>query len=294
MSVVAVRQRPSATTRKVGPFDPGPWAVRHDGGPTRRSIGRVHAVDDLQLLSDLHLGGQRQGPGSADATRRAIALSDLREKTDLRIADLGCGTGASSIVLAQELGARVTAVDLLPNFLAQLDRTARQLGLADRITTLAASIDELTFDDESLDAIWSEGAIYNIGFEHGVRTWRRFLKPGGLLAVSDLTWLTHDRPAELDEHWASEYPEVGTASAKIAVLERAGYTPIGYFLLPQDCWLDNYYRPLQERFPAFLARHRHSRAATDVVAAEQHEIDLYERYPTFVSYGFYLARRTPE
>ena len=45
-------------------------------------------------------------------------------------------------------------------------------------------MDELSFDDESLDAIWSEGAIYNIGFEHGVHTWRRFPKPGGILGVS--------------------------------------------------------------------------------------------------------------
>ena len=152
-------------------------------------------------------------------------------------------------------------------------------------------MDALPFDEESLDAIWSEGAIYNIGFEHGIRAWRRFLKPGGILAVSELTWLTHDRPAELEEHWMREYPEVDTAAAKTAILEQNGYTPIGYFPLPERCWLDDYYRPLQERFAGFLARHDHSRAAQDVVEAEQREIDLYERFSPFVSYGYYVARR---
>jgi SAM-dependent methyltransferase len=253
------------------------------------------AIDDaLELLVDLHLDGRRQGPGSDDTTRRAIALSGLDRGTDLRIADLGCGTGASTLVLAQELDPDITAVDLFPGFLARLAVTAAQHGLADRITTVTASIDELDFDDESLDVIWSEGAVYNIGFAHGVGAWRRFLRPGGVLAVSELTWLTHDRPAELTDHWVGEYPEVATASAKIAILEAAGYSPIGYFPLAEDCWLEHYYRPLQARFDAFLDRHDRSPAALEVVDAEQHEIDLYERFSAYVSYGFYIARRTPE
>jgi SAM-dependent methyltransferase len=250
-------------------------------------------VDDLNLLIDLHRDGPRQGPGSDAATRRAIALSGLRASSDLRIADIGCGTGASTLVLARDLDAHVTAIDLLPSFLTRLDTAAENSGLADRITTRAASMDQLDLDDESLDAMWAEGAIYNIGFENGVRSWRRFLRPGGVLAVSELTWLTRDRPAELDQHWQQEYPEVDTAAAKFAVLEAAGFSPIGYFPLAEDCWLDTYYRPMQDRFPAFLAAHDHSPAARELVEAEQREIDLYLRFSSYISYGFYLAKRTP-
>lgn len=251
-------------------------------------------MDDLELLIDLHCDGPRQGPGADEATRRAIELSGLGEVASLRIADIGCGTGASTLVLAHDLDAHITAVDVVPHFLARLDDTARDVGLADRITTRAASMDEPGFDDRSLDAIWSEGAVYNIGFEPGVRAWRRLLKPGGVLAVSELTWLTDERPDEIDRYWAQEYAEVATASTKIAVLEAAGYTPIGYFSLPEHCWLDNYYRPMQGRFAAFLDRHGRSRAARDIVEAEQREIDLYERFSSFVSYGYYLAKRIPE
>ncbi|MFN3215831.1 MAG: class I SAM-dependent methyltransferase [Acidimicrobiales bacterium] len=249
-------------------------------------------MDELELLVELHLGGQRQGPGSDEATRRAIALSGLEQRTELRIADLGCGTGASTLVLAQDLDADITAVDLFPGFLARLAARAAERGLADRVTTVTASIDELGFDDESLDVIWSEGAVYNIGFAHGVSAWRRFLRPGGVLAVSEFTWLTHDRPAELTDHWVGEYPEVATASAKIAILEAAGYSPIGYFALAEDCWLEHYYRPLQARFEAFLDHQDRSPAALEVVEAEQQEIELYERFSAFFGYGFYLARRT--
>jgi ubiquinone/menaquinone biosynthesis C-methylase UbiE len=249
-------------------------------------------MDDLRLLIDLHVDADRQGPGGADQTRRAIELSGLPGRRGLKIADVGCGTGASTLVLAAELDAQVVAVDFIPEFLAVLRARAAQAGVAGRIDTVPAAMDALSFEPASLDAIWSEGAIYNIGFENGVRQWRRFLKDGGILAVSELTWLTPHRPAELQAHWASEYAEVDTASSKLAVLEHNGYTPLGYFVLPESCWLDAYYRPMQQRFATFLARHGHSDAAQALVAAEQAEIELYERYRAFVSYGFYIARKT--
>lgn len=248
-------------------------------------------MDDLALLFDLHGDGDRQGPGGDEETLLALTLSGLRGERGLKIADIGCGTGASTLVLARALDAHVTAVDFLPAFLARLDAVARRDGLGARIETLAASMDALPFDDGSLDAIWSEGAIYNIGFETGIQAWRRFLKPGGVLAVSELTWLTAERPAELNDHWAVEYPEVATAGAKLSQLEAHGYMLLGYFPLPRACWLDAYYRPLQARFESFLARHDRSAAARAVVAAEQAEISLYERYADFVSYGYYVARK---
>lgn len=251
-------------------------------------------MDDLNLLIDLHVTADRQGPGDAIQTRRAIELAGLSRLRDLNVADIGCGTGASAIVLAQDLESQIVAVDSLPEFLETLRSRAEQAGLAERITTVNASMDRLPFDAESLDAIWSEGAIYNVGFENGVRRWRRFLKRGGILAVSELTWLTATRPAELEDHWRAQYAEVGTASSKLAVLERNGYAPIGYFVLPERCWLDAYYGPMQQRFPAFLARHGSSAAAKALVAAETLEIDLYERYRAFVGYGYYVARRTDD
>ncbi len=251
-------------------------------------------MDDIDLLMDLHLPAARQGPGGDAETRLAIALSGLSGRRGLRIADIGCGTGAATITLAKALDAQITAVDFLPGFLAELECRAAAEGVSARITPVAASMEVLTFAPSSLDAIWAEGSIYNIGFENGIRAWRPFLGPGGILAVSELTWLSPERPAELTDHWSKEYPEVATASAKIALLEANGYTPVGYFPLPETCWLDNYYRPMQARFDGFLAKHGVSPAARAIVAAEQAEIDLYERFSAFVSYGYYVARKRPD
>lgn len=247
--------------------------------------------DNFELLIDLHRPNARLGPGGDAQTRKALAMSGLLGRQRLKVADLGCGTGASTLVLAADLDAHVTAVDLFPEFLDELTRRARERDVHDRVTTLAASIDALPFDPGSLDAIWSEGAIYNLGFEAGIASWRPLLAPGGVLAVSELTWLTHERPDELQAHWDAEYPQVATASEKIAILERHGFTPLGYFPLPESSWIDHYYAPLRARFPDLLAQHDHSEAARALVAAEEREIDLYERYKEYVSYGFYIARR---
>lgn len=225
---------------------------------------------------------------------RALELAGLDRSRHLKVADIGCGTGASSILLAKELDAHITAVDFLPEFLDELQSRADDQGVADRITTLNCSMDDLPFADGEFDVIWSEGAVYNMGFEAGVSAWSRFLKPGGKLIVSEITWLSATRPPELTSHWQAEYPEIDVASAKTGILERRGYSPQAYFVLPVYCWLENYYRPMQKRFDAFLERHGASEEATAVVEAEQREISLYEKYRDYYSYGVYIAKKPME
>lgn len=246
----------------------------------------------FSLLVDLHRDGARQGPGSEADTLRALDLTRLDRSAPLRVADVGCGTGAAALALAGALPhARIVAVDLFPAFLDVLAARARAAGRAGRVQPLAASMAALPFADGSLDLVWSEGAIYNLGFGAGVAAWRPFLRPGGVIAVSEITWLRPDPPQEIRGHWDAEYPEIATAAGKIAVLERAGYDLLGYFVLPATSWLDDYYGPTEERIPAFLARHAGRPEAAQVAALERHEADLYRRYRDWFSYGFYVARR---
>lgn len=248
-------------------------------------------MEDYQLLIDLYQHTIRQGPGGDAQTMLAMELAGIDPAAPLKIADIGCGTGASTLLLASRLNAQLTAVDLLEEFLQVLQKRAAQADLSGKITTQACSMDNLPFEDGAYDVIWSEGAVYNIGFETGLKGWKRYLKPGGVLVVSELTWTTASRPAEVQAHWDDEYPEVDLASAKMALLERHGYSPRGYFVLPQQCWLDNYYLPLQDGFESFLHRNGHSQAARAVVAAETSEIELYRQYRQYYSYGVYIARK---
>ena len=251
-------------------------------------------MEDYQLLIDLHKNAIRQGPGGDAETEKALDLTMLDRAAPIKIADIGCGTGASTLKLASLLNARLTAVDFFQDFLDILEVRAKNQGLSDKITTLACSMANLPFGEEEYDVIWSEGAIYNIGFEKGVKEWNRYLKVGGLLVVSEITWTTGSRPSKLQKYWDDEYSEIDVASSKIGILEKSGYSPIGYFVLPEHCWVANYYQPLQNRFKDFLNQNGNSEEAQAVVEVENREIELYEKYKAYYNYGVYVARKLDE
>lgn len=248
-------------------------------------------MSELELIIDLHKNSKRQGPGSENDTLKALRLLDLPGDQKLKVADMGCGSGGQTILLAQNLNAQIIAVDLFPEFLNELNEKAQKLRLKDKIVTLEKSIDDLPFKEGELDLIWSEGAIYNIGFQNGLKQWKDHLKVGGYLAVSEITWITQNRPAEIEAFWKAEYPEIDTASNKIKQLEEAGYTLVGYFYLGEDSWIESYYKPMQARFEDFLKRHNNSELARKVLEDNQAEMDLYLKYKDHYSYGFYIARK---
>ncbi len=247
--------------------------------------------ETLTLIADLHRRNRRQGPGSESSLALMLALSGIDLGSSLEIADIGCGTGSAAIGLAQATTAAVTAVDVLPPFLEEVERKAAQAGVEDQIVTLLADMANLPFEAEQFDVIWSEGAIYSIGFSTGIAEWKAFLKPAGVLVVTEITWLTPEVPEALRSHWEGEYPEIALASTKLHQLESTGYVPIGYFVLPRTCWIDEYYAPLQAGFDDFLDRHQHSELAEELIAAEKREISMYEEYGSFYGYGCYIARK---
>ena len=118
---------------------------------------------------------------------------------------------------------------------------------------------------------------------------------GGILAVSELTYLTASRPDELTELLVQSICRSGDGSRrKSKHLEEAGYVVVGYFPLPKHCWMQNYYLPLKQSFDSFLERHSDDSsdaAAKAVVESQREEIALYEKYSDYISYGFYIARK---
>jgi len=248
-------------------------------------------MTELELMIDFHREAVRQGPGSPDDTRRAWDWIGISREKEVKIADMGCGTGGQSITLAQHTRGQITAVDLFPAFLDELNQRSRQLGLQNSIQPVVGSMEDLPFRQEEWDVIWSEGAIYNIGFEAGIKKWKDYLKVGGYLAVSEITWITHERPKEIEAYWNAHYPEIDTASGKIHLLEKHGYILVGYFVLSQDSWIKGYYAPMEERFAGFLEKHKHCRLAQKIVEEHKQEIMQYNRFKDYYSYGFYLARK---
>ena len=144
---------------------------------------------DVNLICEFFLNTERQGPGSPEVTLKALSFID--HLTDhSRIADLGCGTGGQTMTLARHAPGQITGLDFFPGFVERFNHNARVLNLQGRVKGIVGSMDALPFGEEELDLIWSEGAIYNIGFERGLNEWRKYLKTGGYVAVSESSWFT--------------------------------------------------------------------------------------------------------
>lgn len=236
----------------------------------------------------LHHGLPRQGPGS-DATTRRLLSSAGPLPSRPRALDLGCGPGRVSLLLAAEAGARVTAVDLHEPFLDELRHTAAARGLTGSISTQAVDMAELPYPDGSFDLVWAESSIYSIGFDKGLRLWRRLLAPGGTLIVTECEWTTAEPSAEARAFWDAEYP-LRTAGENTAAAVAAGYTVLEVYPQPESDW-DEYYGPLGERADTADSR---APGMSQALAVTRTEITMRREHGAEYGYtGYVLRPRQP-
>ncbi|MFB1488167.1 MULTISPECIES: class I SAM-dependent methyltransferase [unclassified Thiocapsa] len=250
-------------------------------------------MDDTRLMDwliALHAGLPRLGPGSETATRRALA-DCVGLPADPEILDIGCGSGAASLVLAESTTGHITAVDRVPLFLLDLRTRAQARGLDGRIRPLVADMHALPFRSDAFDLIWSEGAIYIMGFDAGLTHWRSLLRPGGWLVVSELSWFTDHPPAALRDHWREDYPGMRNVADNLAAARALGWATVGHFPLPTEAWTIDYYGPLQARLPGFRAAHADDPEALAVADMTEQEIALMTDAAGICGYVFYILRR---
>ena len=243
----------------------------------------------LDLLLETHVGLERQGPGSPAATKQALAFLAPLDRFE-RIADLGCGSGGQTLLLAEALSGSIVGLDLFPNFVEQLQRNAKAKGLEGRVTGVVGNMEQLPFEKGSLDLIWSEGAIDNIGFEKGLRHWHDFLKKDGYVAVTCPSWITKERPAEAEQFWADAGSKLYPVESCIEAMQDCGYTFVAAFVLPETCWTDHYYAPREAAIQRLQKKYPHSDTMQQYAAINRHEVELYQRYKQHYGYVFYLGR----
>ncbi len=245
---------------------------------------------EKNILADYYCRLERQGPGSPSATLEALSfIEDLG--ADSKIADIGCGTGGQTLILAQNTTSHIIGIDLFPQFIEALIQQAANCGLTERLSGRVESMDLLNFEKEELDLIWSEGAIYNIGFKKGLQEWKPFLKKGGHIAVSEISWLSNERPKELNDFWTNAYPEIKTIKQKKKDMEKSGYELITAFILPEESWTRHYYIPQKKIYNDFLNQHKGNAFAQGIVDEQIKEARLYEKYKDYYSYVFYIGKK---
>ena len=237
----------------------------------------------------IHSGLPREGPGDNKSTRKAYRmLKNLPENP--RILDVGCGPGMQTVELAKLSGGQIVALDFHEPFLEQLKEVINKEGINDRVMAMKGNMFNLKFEDASFDVIWSEGAIFVIGFEKGLREWKRLLTPKGYVVVSELSWLKDDAPKEAETYIMKEYPPIKTIEENIEIIQNTGYQLVDSFVLHSKSWWDNYYTPIEKKLPFLKARYKDDEEALQVITCTETEIEMFRKYSDYYGYAFYIMQ----
>ncbi|MDD4364253.1 MAG: class I SAM-dependent methyltransferase [Synergistales bacterium] len=246
---------------------------------------------DRESLFLIHSGLSQEAPGSERSTLRALAFACPLEEEPW-VLDVGCGPGRQTLTLLRSLKGRVFALDAHRPYLDRLAQSAFDEGLAHRLTVVEGDMACMPFPEESFDLIWSEGAIYLVGFLRGLGLWRPLLKRGGVVAVTDAVYLTETPCAEIHAFWEEAYPLMGTVSENLAGAEEMGYEPLGHFILPREDWL-GYYKLLEARLDLLAEEYKGEASLEALIEIERQEISLWKRHGDQYGYAFFVFRKGP-
>jgi SAM-dependent methyltransferase len=240
----------------------------------------------------------RLGAGNEASTLKALEMlraagpqhKNTAARCATRILDIGCGNGTQTLVLARHTDGSILAVDNHQPFLDELQRRAEAAGVSGRIQVSLRDMRSLNASDGPFDLIWSEGALFVMGFREGLAACCSLLAPGGGLAASEMCWLRPDPPAACRQFFAAAYPALTDIETNLAAIRACGYEVVGHFPQPESAWWELYH-PIEER----LGRLRKQRAAEEeklsMIEGIQKEIDLYRQYAAFYGNVFFVMRR---
>lgn len=233
----------------------------------------------------------RQGPGSDEATSHAFSCipSAARKGT---ILDIGCGSGTQTLVLARLCpDCSIIATDVYQPFLDDLAIRANESGLTKNIKIRRVSMDDLPFEENSVDIIWSEGSAFIMGLIPALAYWKKFLKPDGYLVVSDCTWFTDAPSEECRNFWDEEYPAMKKEKDTAALIQAIGYSVLSSFRLPASGWWDHYYTPLSNRMDLLRKRYANNDEAGVILTGLEKEMDIHRKYSDEYGYTFFVLQR---
>ncbi len=133
---------------------------------------------------------------------RIIALLrplDLPLKST-KVLDLGCGKGAVSILVAKELGFKVTGIDLFPPFIQEARTRAREYGIEDLCRfEIGDMLDKLpTSRNFDIIIFASVGGVLG-DFAVTVEQLRQGVRPGGYMIIDD-GFLSHKSRLNRDSY----------------------------------------------------------------------------------------------
>ena len=128
--------------------------------------------------------------GGMDLAWRWQVIEHLADYAPRQVADLACGTGDMILMLSRYLPSvrEIVGVDLSEGMLAVAAERVKRAAPAASVTLLAENCQELSLATQSVDAVTCTLGIRNFSAPlQGLREMHRILRPGGALAILELS-----------------------------------------------------------------------------------------------------------
>jgi cyclopropane fatty-acyl-phospholipid synthase-like methyltransferase len=251
---------------------------------------RKALMEGIEYIYELCEALPRSGPGDNASTRHAFNAIPKFQTTPF-ILDIGCGQGMQTIELAKISNGKIVALDNHQTFLELLMQQAQEHGVAGNIVPLTISMLDMEFEKEAFDLIWSEGALYIMGFQNGLKRCYQLLRSEGYLALTELVYMVPDPPDELVEYFSVEYPDIKNIGENIKTIKEEGFRLVSNFTLPETSWLDNYYGPMEKELTRLGKKYKENAVASTVFKAFRNEIDFYRKYSKCYGYAFFVMQK---
>ena len=150
--------------------------------------------DALAGADEFHVGGRK-------AT--SLIADELDAHSDNSVLDVGCGIGGTSRYLARTTGARVTGIDLTPEFVDAAIQLSKLVGMEDCVNFQQGSATEIPFEKNVFDIVTMLHVGMNVEDKLLMMTeLERVCKPGGKIMIYDVT-LTSTETINYPMPWAT-------------------------------------------------------------------------------------------
>lgn len=128
----------------------------------------------------------------------------------------------------------------------------------------------MKFPDESFDVIWAEGSMFVVGFERGLRDWKRLLKRNGFMVI-------HDAKGDVEE--------------KLKMISSYGYKLLGHLVLDSNTWWREYYAPLEKLVNDTVNGCSDSVIMPEIVDSDRREVEMFRKNPEVNSSVIFVMKR---